>query len=78
MARTAHAYAAAGWFDCAVQTAKDALALASEAQANDLTPDIRQRLKLYRHEKPFRAPRSRPDDPGEKPTRTHALEETSK
>jgi tetratricopeptide (TPR) repeat protein len=52
----AAAYAAAGQFDRAITTAEEALRLASGNQADDLVHGIRQRLKLYREGKPYRAP----------------------
>jgi tetratricopeptide (TPR) repeat protein len=48
----AAAYAAAGDFDRAIQTAESALTLAGAGHAQD----IRVRLDLYRHRRPFRAP----------------------
>lgn len=50
----AAAYAAVGQFDRAVNTAQQAIALASAAQANKLADQIRSRLELYRQGKPYR------------------------
>lgn len=56
----AAAYAAAGRFDQAVTTGQAALALATEAQADDLANEIRNRLRLYRQGMPYV---ERPDEP---------------
>ena len=49
----AAAYAAAGQFEQAVQTAQIAIALAKTANADQLAHDIAQRLEIYRQSKPY-------------------------
>ena len=50
----AAAYAAADQFDQAVETADQAIILASADQAHDLAEQIRERLKLYKESSPYR------------------------
>ena len=50
----AAAYAEAGQFDAAVQTAEEALKLASAHKNKPLADDLRARLKLYKAGVPFR------------------------
>ena len=50
----AAAYAAALRFDRAIQTAQDALKLASAENNDELASQIRQRLELYKQDKPYR------------------------
>jgi tetratricopeptide (TPR) repeat protein len=61
----AAAYAEAGRFDEAVQTAARALKLASAEKQNALADAVRERLKLYRARKPFRISRKGLDKAGE-------------
>ena len=49
----ASSYAVAGRFDEAIKTAQQALAIASSAQSDRLADQIRSKLELYRHGKPF-------------------------
>jgi len=50
----AAAYAAAGQFDRAQETAQKALVLASEKNDSELSQAIRRRLELYKHSRPYR------------------------
>jgi hypothetical protein len=52
----AAAYAAGGQFDNAVETARQALDMASAAQNAALTDQIRSRLGLYEQGRPYRSP----------------------
>jgi cytochrome c-type biogenesis protein CcmH/NrfG len=49
----AAAYAAAGDFSKAVETARQALTLATAAQKPDLVREIQERLQLYERNQPF-------------------------
>ncbi len=50
------AYAAAGRFDKAVQTAQKAMELAFEAERTNLANEINDRLELYKNQKAYRQP----------------------
>jgi len=50
----AAAYAAAGQFDWAIETAEEALTLIPENAASQALREINERLKLYRQSKPYR------------------------
>lgn len=52
--RLAATYAAEGRFEQALAVAEKALILASEENNNQLAKDIRERLELYKHAKPYR------------------------
>lgn len=47
------AYAAAGAFPKAIQTAEQALTLAETANQKELANELRQHLRLYRADKPY-------------------------
>ena len=49
----AAAYAANGQFDSAVETAQEALSLASSAGQNTVAANIKKRLKLYKNARPY-------------------------
>ena len=52
----AAAYAEAGRFSAAIETARQALGLASAQSNGPLADQIRERLDLYRNAKPYRTP----------------------
>ena len=55
----AAAYAAAGRFEDAIETAEQALELATAQQIQHLVEQVRDRLELYRQQKPFLDPKLR-------------------
>ena len=54
------AYASAGRFKEAIATASQAYSLAKAANQGDIAQDVHIRLQLYRQEKPYREPVTKP------------------